>query len=87
MHQSNLTGDRLGYQVMDGVLSAYRSAFGADAPVVNLPMSGDGVVLRDQQLWATAVREGLDGARDIFRLSGRGRPRAAERTCPSGTCL
>lgn len=59
MHQSNLTGDRLGYQVMDGVLSAYRSAFGADTPVVNLPMSGDGVVLRDQQLWATAVREGL----------------------------
>jgi hypothetical protein len=59
MHQSNLTGDRLGYPVMDGILSAYRAVFGATAPVVNQPMSADGVVLHDQQLWATALREGL----------------------------
>ena len=44
---------------MDGVLSAYRSVYGADTPIVNLPMSGGGVVLHNQQLWATAVREHL----------------------------
>lgn len=54
MHQSNLTGDRLGYPVMNGVLSAYRAVYGASAPIENLPMSGDGVVLRDQALWAQA---------------------------------
>ena len=59
MHQSNLTGDGLGYPVMDGVLSAYRSVYGADTPIVNLPMSGDGVALHHQQLWATAMREHL----------------------------
>jgi hypothetical protein len=45
--------------VMDGILSAYRAVFGASAPIVNLPMSGDGVVLHNQQLWATALRDGL----------------------------
>ena len=59
MHQSNLAGDRLGYGVMDAVLSAYRAVYGASAPIVNLPMSGDGVALHDQQLWAAALREHL----------------------------
>jgi hypothetical protein len=59
MHQSNLTGDRLGYTVMDSILSAYRAVYSPDAPIENLPMSGDGVVLHNQQLWATAVRERL----------------------------
>jgi hypothetical protein len=59
MHQSNLTGDRLAYTVMDSILSAYRAVYGPSAPIINLPMSGDGVVLHDQQLWATALREGL----------------------------
>jgi hypothetical protein len=58
MHQSNLTGDRLGYAVMDGVLSAYRAVYSPSAPIVNLPMSGAGAVLHDQQLWAQAVRSG-----------------------------
>jgi hypothetical protein len=59
MHQSNLTGDRLAYLVMDSILSAYRAVYAPSAPIVNLPMSGDGVVLHDQQVWATALREGL----------------------------
>ena len=59
MHQSNLAGDRLAYDVMDAVLSAYRAVYGASAPIVNLPMSGDGAVLHNQQLWATALREHL----------------------------
>jgi len=58
MHQSNLTGDRLGYPVMDGVLSAYRAVYGSSAPVVNHSMAGDGMALRDQQLWAAALRSG-----------------------------
>jgi hypothetical protein len=59
MHQSNLTGDRLAYQVMDDVLSAYRAVYGPSAPIVNLPTSGNGEVLHNQQLWATALREGV----------------------------
>ena len=52
MHQSNLTGDRLAYVVMDDILSAYRAVYGPSAPIINLPMSGGGTVLRKQQLWA-----------------------------------
>jgi hypothetical protein len=62
MHQSNLTADRLGYPVMDGVLSAYRAVYGASAPIVNLPMSGDGAVLHNQARWAQALRAGTVSA-------------------------
>ncbi|HEX5294909.1 MAG TPA: hypothetical protein VFX25_39065 [Streptosporangiaceae bacterium] len=55
MHQSNLTGDRLGYDVMDGVLSAYRAVYNPGTPVVNRSMAGDGVGLRAQQLWTAAL--------------------------------
>jgi hypothetical protein len=58
MHQSNLTGDRLGYPVMDGVLSAYRAVYNSSAPILNLPMSGDGEAMRNQQLWSEAMRAG-----------------------------
>jgi len=58
MHQSNLTGDRLAYPVMDGVLSAYRAVYGPSAPIENLPAIGDGAVLRNQQLWAQARQAG-----------------------------
>ncbi len=58
LHQSNLTGDRLGYPVMDGVLSAYRAVYGADAPLVNLPMAGDGEALREQQRGPRSLRAG-----------------------------
>jgi hypothetical protein len=57
MHQSNLAGERLAYTVMDDILSAYRAVY--SAPVANLPMSGDGAVLRDQELWSTALRDKL----------------------------
>jgi hypothetical protein len=58
MHQSNLTGDRLGYPVMDLVLSAYRAVYGASAPLANLPMSGDGIALDQQSRWAGPMRAG-----------------------------
>jgi hypothetical protein len=62
MHQSNLTGDRLAYPVMDAVLGAYRSVFAASAPIVNLPMSGDGAVLDNQTQWSQALRAGTVSA-------------------------
>jgi hypothetical protein len=58
MHQSNLTGDRLGYPVMDGVLSAYRAVYNASAPIDNLPTPSDGMALRNQQLWSRAMAAG-----------------------------
>jgi hypothetical protein len=58
MHQSNLTGDRLGYPVMDGVLAAYRSVYAASAPIVNMPMSADGAALNAQTQWGQALRAG-----------------------------
>jgi hypothetical protein len=58
LHQSNLTGGRLGYPVMSGVLAAYRAVYAAGAPVVNLPMSGDGEALRRQSVWAGSLRAG-----------------------------
>jgi hypothetical protein len=62
MHQSNLTGDRLGYPVMNRVLAAYRAVYRPSAPVVNLPMSGDGAALHRQQQWASAQRAGTVAA-------------------------
>jgi hypothetical protein len=58
MHQSNLAGQRLAYPVMDGVLNAYHAVYGPSAPILNLPMSGDGAALRNQQEWAQAMRAG-----------------------------
>jgi hypothetical protein len=62
MHQSNLTGDRIAYPVMDAILSAYRAVFATRAPIENLPMSGDGAVLWDQTRWARALRAGTVSA-------------------------
>ena len=58
MHQSNLTGDRLGYPMMDGVLSAYRAVYAGSAPILNLPLSGDGAALHAQHVWAQALSGG-----------------------------
>jgi hypothetical protein len=87
MHQSNLTGDRIGYPVMDAVLSAYRSVFNSSAPIDNLPMSGDGTVLRDSQLWQRALKAGAITAwvqGDTVTISGPpGTPVPV--TVPAGT--
>jgi len=89
MHQSNLTGDRLGYPVMDGILSAYRAVFNSSAPIVNDPSIKDGEVLRDQQLWADAVKAGKITAwvqGNTVTVSGpKGTP--VPLTAPTGTKL
>jgi hypothetical protein len=89
MHQSNLTGDRLGYPVMDGVLDAYRAVFNSTAPIVNDPSIKDGIVMRNQQLWADAVKAGLITAwvqGNTVTVSGpKGTP--VPLTAPAGTKL
>jgi hypothetical protein len=89
MHQSNLTGDRLGYPVMDGVLSAYRAVYGPSAPIENLPTIDVGVILRNQQLWAQALQAGTVTAwvqGNTITISGpRGTPVPV--TAPAGTTV
>lgn len=88
MHQSNLTGDRIAYPVMNELLSAYRAVFSSSgAPVVNLPMSGCGAVLRDQRQWASASRSGQVSAWvDGHTLTISGPPGAVVPvTVPDGT--
>jgi hypothetical protein len=89
MHQSNLTGDRLGYPVMDGVLDAYRAVYNSTAPIVNDPSIKDGEVLRNQQYWANAVKAGLITAwvqGNTVTISGpKGTP--VPLTAPVGTTL
>jgi hypothetical protein len=89
MHQSNLTGDRLGYPVMDGVLSAYRAVYGPSAPIENLPTDKDGAVMRNQQLWAAALKAGTVTAwvqGDTVTISGPpGTP--VPLTVPSGSTV
>jgi hypothetical protein len=58
MHQSNITGDRLGYPLMDGVLSDYRSVFAGNTPIVNQRMSADGEALNAQDIWAQTLSAG-----------------------------
>jgi hypothetical protein len=67
MHQANLTGDRLGYPVMDGILAAYRKVFADSAPFLNVPLPAVGVAMRDQQLWSQARQ----GGRVTAWISGR----------------
>jgi hypothetical protein len=89
MHQSNLTGDRLGYPVMEGVLDAYRAVYNDTAPIVNDPSMKDGEVLRNQQYWANAVKAGLITAwvqGNTVTVSGpKGVP--VPLTAPAGTKL
>jgi hypothetical protein len=58
MHQSNITGDRLGYPLMNGVLSDYRSVFAGNTPIVNQRMSADGEALNAQDIWAQTLSAG-----------------------------
>jgi hypothetical protein len=89
MHQSNLTADRLGYPVMDGVLDAYRAVYNASAPIQNLPTIDNGEVMRNQQLWADAVKSGKITAwvqGNTVTISGpKGTP--VPLTAPAGTKL
>ncbi|MBO0869706.1 MAG: hypothetical protein J2P15_14185 [Micromonosporaceae bacterium] len=55
MHQANLTGDRLAYPVMAGILAAYRSVYTSSAPALNSTFAATGQALNAQQVWATKM--------------------------------
>lgn len=53
-HQSNLTGDRILYPVLDGVLGTYRDLFADSAPVVNSSHAESGEELRRRDQWESS---------------------------------
>ena len=57
-HQSNLTGDRLLYQVLDGLFGQYRALYAANTPMVNLRLSAIGAEIRRMAAWRQAVQAG-----------------------------
>ncbi|MEU0669908.1 hypothetical protein ABZ508_31710 [Streptomyces lavendulocolor] len=67
IHQSNLAEERIGYPVLDGVLTRYAELFAADTPLVNLPMGAIGAELRDRTAWRDALRAGTVTA---YRIGG-----------------
>jgi hypothetical protein len=79
MHQSNITGDRLGYPLMNGVLSDYRSVFAGNTPLVNQRMSADGEALNAQDIWAQTLSAGT--------VSGYIQGNTVTITGPSGTSV
>jgi hypothetical protein len=58
MHQSNLTGDRLGFALMNNVLSGYRSVYAGNTPIINQRLSDGGAALHAQDVWAQTLSAG-----------------------------
>lgn len=54
VHQSNLAEGRIAYAVIDGVLDRYRATFATNAPVQNLRLGQQGLVLERAAAWAAA---------------------------------
>jgi len=79
MHQSNLTGDRLGYALMNSVLSGYRSVYASNTPIVNQQLSADGAALNAQDIWAQTLSAGT--------VSGYIQGNTVTITGPSGTSV
>ncbi|WP_053005179.1 hypothetical protein [Kocuria sp. SM24M-10] len=52
VHQSNQTGERILYPVLEEVLSSYRSVFADSAPLLVPTMAEAGTVLRNQSAWS-----------------------------------
>ncbi|TDD26937.1 hypothetical protein E1287_35595 [Actinomadura sp. KC06] len=64
-HQSNLAEERILYPVLERVLSQYWSAFAANTPLINAPMSALGDELRRQDAWRAAVNAGAMDKGDV----------------------
>ncbi|MBP2473398.1 hypothetical protein JOF53_002270 [Crossiella equi] len=75
-HQSNLAEDKLLYPMVEGMLAAYRTAFAANAPIVNPRLSEAGTVMKRQNDWRAAVAAG--------RVSGYIQDGRVYTTAPSG---
>ncbi|MGO1054859.1 Agd3-related carbohydrate-binding protein [Crossiella sp. CA198] len=57
-HQSNIAEDRLLYPMVEGMLAGYRTAFAANAPIVNPRLSEAGTVMQRQNNWRAQVAAG-----------------------------
>lgn len=79
MHQSNLTGDRLGFALMNNVLSGYRSVYAGNTPIINQRLSEDGAALHAQDVWAQTLSAGT--------VSGYVQGTTVTVTGPSGTSV
>jgi hypothetical protein len=58
VHQSNLTGDRIAYPVLDGVLATYRTAFAENTPLVSDRIADLGAALARATAWQSALTGG-----------------------------
>jgi hypothetical protein len=88
-HQSNLTGDRILYPVLDSLLARYRATFTTATPIVNPTYSGVAALQGRQQAWRLAV-----AARTVEAYVQNGRVTVTNKgsaavevpvTAPSGT--
>ena len=60
-HTSNLTDDRLAYDLLDAILGKYRTVFTADAPLVNLTLTDAATQLDRQTRWAATGASSVTG--------------------------
>ncbi|MCQ8768304.1 hypothetical protein [Streptomyces telluris] len=58
MHQSNLAEERIGYTVLEKVLSDYSGLYADNTPLVNLRMRDIGTEMSKRAAWAAAVSAG-----------------------------
>ncbi|MEV0277932.1 hypothetical protein AB0I22_16345 [Streptomyces sp. NPDC050610] len=58
MHQSNLSEERIGYQVLDKILGDYKALFADNTPLINPRMRDAGAELRERADWQRAVTAG-----------------------------
>jgi hypothetical protein len=59
MHQSNLTEGRIGYPVLDGVLTQYRSLFATNTGLLTLRLGQQGSVLGRAAAWKSTSDAGV----------------------------
>ena len=62
MHQSNLAEGRIGYPVLTGVLTQYRSLFATNAGLLNLELGQQATVLDQASAWKTTSNAGVISA-------------------------
>ncbi|MGV8910727.1 MAG: hypothetical protein ACOH1Y_17255 [Propionicimonas sp.] len=62
MHQSNLAEGRIGYPVINGVLSQYRSLFATNAGLLNVELGQQATVLSRAAAWKATSNSGVISA-------------------------
>ncbi len=60
-HTTNLTGDRLAYNLLDTILGTYRAAFTPATPLTNLTLTQAAIELQRQTQWATTGADAVTG--------------------------